>query len=230
MTNTENLVQSQENRNTELPLKSFHGLRYSLYTLNLLLLCIVVLLSIISVVMYAFSANETPVSPSKANIPENSPYLENSILIGMVSNPDEKENEDFDIVTSKNIFSAARKEWVTKPKVPKNLPKKEKKSKIKRPPPKPPRKIVLYGIIMAGKVKKAMINNPKVGVRNKKTIYVEEGEDVEGYKVKSIEKDRIIMDWQGNEMILKLYTGTTEGKNSQGKSTSNVKPRRNRNR
>jgi type II secretory pathway component PulC len=83
---------------------------------------------------------------------------------------------------------------------------------------------------MAGKVKKAMINNPKVGVRNKKTIYVEEGDDVEGYKVKSIEKDKIILDWQGNEMVLKLYTGSEERKNSQEKSVSKVNARRNRKR
>ena len=69
-----------------------------------------------------------------------------------------------------------------------------------------------------------MINNPQVGVRNKKTIYVEEG-DYEGYKVKSIEKDKIILDWQGNEMILKLYTGSEEGNNSQENSGPRTSPR-----
>ena len=210
------MVRNQKNSKTQIPLSSFYGLQYSLYSLNLVLFCVVIFLSILSVAIYFFSAEKKiSVSLSKTDIPEMAHYLENAKLVGMISNADINDTRDFDIVSSKNIFSAARKEWVTKPKVPKNLPITKKIIERKKEPPKPPRKIILYGIIMASDVKKAMINNPQVGVRNKKTIYVEEGEDIEGYKVKSIEKDKIILDWQGNEMILKLYTGSEEGNNSQ---------------
>ena len=67
---------------------------------------------------------------------------------------------------------------------------------------------------MVRNVKKAMINNPNVGVRSNKTIYIEEGDVIEGYKVKSIESDRIILDWQGEEVILKLYADPEKGNKS----------------
>ncbi|MDR4506372.1 MAG: hypothetical protein MRK01_16495 [Candidatus Scalindua sp.] len=226
MTKTENVVRNQKNSKTQIPLSSFYGLQYSLYSLNLVLFCVVILLSILSVAIYFFSAEKKiPVSLSKTDIPEMAHYIENAKLVGMMSDTDKNDTGYFDIVSSRNIFSPARKEWVTKPKVPKNLPTAKKIIERKKEPPKPPRKIILYGIIMAGDVKKAMINNPQVGVRNKKTIYVEEGEDIEGYKVKSIEKDKIILDWQGNEMILKLYTGSEEGNNSQENSGPESGPR-----
>lgn len=226
MTDTENVVINQKNSKRQIPFKSFYGLQYSLYSLNLVLFCIVILLSILSAAFSFFSAKkEIPASPSKMDIPEMAYYLENAKLVGMISDTDKNDNRNFDIVSSKNIFSATRKEWVTKPKVPKIPPAARKKFERKREPPKPPRKIVLYGIIMAGKVKKAMISNPQAGVRNKKIVYIEEGEDIEGYKVKSIEQDKIILDWQGNEMVLKLYTGTEEGNNRQENSIHQVAPR-----
>ncbi|GJQ59544.1 MAG: hypothetical protein D8M57_09405 [Candidatus Scalindua sp. AMX11] len=228
MTKAENLIQSQENLETQIPVKSFFGLQYSLYSLNLVLLCMVILLGMLSVGLYSFSTKKkSPTQDPKTTIPEMTHYLENSVLGSMMSNPDKNGNQNFDIISSKNIFSAGRKEWVTKPKVPKIPPKSKNKIERTRVPPKPPRKIILYGIIMADKVKKAMINNPKVGVRDKKTLYIEEGEDVEGYKVKSIEKDKIILDWQGNEMVLKLYTGSDDRNNSQSESVPNVKGRPN---
>jgi type II secretory pathway component PulC len=214
MTKTENLIESQKSPEEQIPLKSFYGLQYSLYSLNLVLFCMVILLSIVSFGLYTFSSNKKiPVSPSNSTIQETVRGLGNSILGGMISNPDKKSNQDFDIVSSKNIFSAGRKEWIPKPKVRSNGGPHLPPPSPPPPPPPPPRKIILYGIIMADKVKKAMINNPKVGVRDKKTLYIEEGEDVEGYKVKRIEKDKVILDWQGSEIVLKLYTGSDDKKN-----------------
>ncbi|MCP5005071.1 MAG: hypothetical protein GY941_14225 [Planctomycetes bacterium] len=227
MTNTENFLARQDNEETTVPLKSFYGMQYSLHTLNLALLCIVILLSILSVTLYLFSAKmEVPDSPVKTNAPESSLHTENSMLVEMISKSDKKSNKDFDIVSSRNIFSAQRKEWVAKPKVPKIPHQKNKIKSIIKKPPKPPKKIVLYGIIMAGKVKKAMISNPKAGVRKKKTLHVKEGENIEGYKVKSIETDKVILDWQGEEIILKLYSGPKSGPDPSKGNQRRVSPRR----
>ena len=153
------------------------------------------------------------------NSSENTQNLENKKLTTIISNKENIGKEDFDIIFSKNIFSAERKEWVIKPKLPEPIIS-ENIVPIIKTPPKPPKKIILYGIIMVGKVKKAMINNPNVGVRSNKTIYIEEDDVIEGYKVKSIESDQIKLDWQGEEIILKLYADP-EKKN---KSTESETP------
>ena len=65
-----------------------------------------------------------------------------------------------------------------------------------------PMKIVLHGIVIAGEIKKALVNIPMTGVINSRTtLYVEEGDGLEGYKVTSIEPDRLRLDWQGEEMV-----------------------------
>ena len=58
-------------------------------------------------------------------------------------------------------------------------------------------------------------------------MYVEEGEEVEGYMVTSIESDQIILDWQGEEIIVKLYTGLEGGRQQEEKEkVSRVNPRK----
>ncbi len=65
-------------------------------------------------------------------------------------------------------------------------------------------KIVLHGIVIAGDIKKALVNIPMTGVSNSRTLYVEEGDGLEGYKVMSIEPDQLRLDWQGEEMIVRF--------------------------
>ncbi len=65
-----------------------------------------------------------------------------------------------------------------------------------------PVKIVLHGIVIAGDIKKALVNIPISGVSMNRTLYVEEGDGLEGYKVTSIEPDRLRLDWQGEEMVI----------------------------
>jgi hypothetical protein len=127
------------------------------------------------------------------------------------------EYESFSVIAERNLFSHERKEWVVKAVIPKasqlntkRLAKKamEKKSLAqKKALAGKPKKIVLHGIVMAGVLKKALINNPLKGVSKKKTMYVEEGEELEGYRVTSIEKDRIKLDWHGEEIVIMLYSG-----------------------
>jgi len=206
MINTENLIHNKKKSETHITLKTFYGSRYVLYTINLGLLCLLLILGIISVALYSISTKrETSISHMDTNSSKNTQNLENKKLATIIKNKENKSKEDFNIIFSRNIFSAERKEWVIKPKLPEPI-KPENIVPIIKTPPKPPKKIVLYGIIMVGNVKKAMINNPNLGVRNQKTIYIEEADVIEGYKVKSIESDQVKLDWQGEEIILKLYS------------------------
>jgi hypothetical protein len=65
------------------------------------------------------------------------------------------------------------------------------------------------------------------GVSGKRTLYVEEGEEIEGYTVTSIESDQIRLDWRGEEFIVKLYTGLEGvGQQEETEEVSRVKPRK----
>ena len=63
-------------------------------------------------------------------------------------------------------------------------------------------KISLQGILIFGSNKKALIENPDRSKSDKQFIFVGEGEDIGGYKVKSIEQDQVKLDWYGEEVIL----------------------------
>ena len=132
------------------------------------------------------------------------------------------ENEPFSVIAKRNMFSHERKEWVVKAVIPKaselDSKKRVKDELAKKALAKKkalagkPKKIILHGIVMAGGLKKALINNPLTGVSKKKTLYVEEGEELEGYRVTSIEKDRIKLDWHGEEIVILLYSGLKDNK------------------
>ena len=179
MSNTENLIHKKDSAETHITLKTFYGSRYVLYTINLGLLCFLLILGIISVALYSISPKrEIPTSHTDTTSSEKTHDLEHKELTTIISNKENKGQEDFDIIFARNIFSAERKEWVIKPKLPEPIQQETNIPTIKTPP-KPPKKIVLYGIIMVRNVKKAMINNPNVGVRSNKTIYIEEGDVIE---------------------------------------------------
>jgi len=127
------------------------------------------------------------------------------------SDIEEKKVDAYAVIAEKNVFSPQRKEWVVKVVVPNpsELAKNEKLAQKKSLAVKP-KKIVLHGIVMAGDMRKALISNPLTGVSNKKTLYVEEGEELEGYMVTSIESDLIRLDWQGEEIIVTLYSGVSD--------------------
>ena len=137
------------------------------------------------------------------------------------------EDDFYNIVATRNVFSPQRKDWVVKAVIPKasELKKKTIQNKKKAFAGKP-KKFVLHGILIAGDIKKALINNPLKGVRKEKTLYVEEGEDLDGYKVKSIEKDRIKLDWNGEEIVVLLYSGAKNNAPLQNQQNKVKKPRK----
>jgi hypothetical protein len=57
---------------------------------------------------------------------------------------------------------------------------------------------------MARGIKKALVNIPMNHLRKDRTLYVEEGDRFEGYRVTSIEPDLLRLDWHGRDMAVKF--------------------------
>ncbi len=195
----------------QIPMNTLYGSKCLFYVTNLALICIIIILSIVSVSIYFFMpVVDVSELSEKVNIQE----AKEALPVDVESFDVEKKKIDaYAVIAKKNVFSPQRKEWVVKAVIP-NLSELAKKKKLarKRVSAVKPKKIVLHGIIMAGDIRKALISNPMTGVRNKKTLYVEEGEEIEGYKVISIESDQIRLDWQGEEFIITLYSGLMDNK------------------
>ncbi len=68
------------------------------------------------------------------------------------------------------------------------------------------KEIVLHGIVIviARDIKKALVNIPMSDLRQDRTLYVEEGDGLEGYMVTSIEPDLLRLDWSGEEIVVKF--------------------------
>ena len=206
-------------------LVTVHSTRCILHVANLSLFGVVIILIIASTLIYWLM----PVT----DVSELSKIIEvqkTGIILATksvdVDSQKEKvmEYESYSVIAERNLFSHERKEWVVKAVIPKaseletkKLAKNEMEKRSlaqKKALAGKPKKIILHGIVMAGVLKKALINNPLKGVSKKKTLYVEEGEELEGYRVLSIEKDRIKLDWHGEEIVIMLYSGLKDNKQS----------------
>jgi hypothetical protein len=196
-------------------MNTLYGSKYLLYVINFALICIVIILSIISASIYFFAPviNDSELS-GVADIREDGILPDIKSIDVNPSEENKLREGDYNIISAKNAFSPQRKEWVVKVAIPKPIGSVKKRISKKKSLSGKPKKIVLHGIVIAGDVKKALIKNPMTGVSKKKTLYVEEGEEVEGYVVTSIESDQIRLDWQGEEIIVKLYAGV-EGSGQQ---------------
>jgi hypothetical protein len=124
---------------------------------------------------------------------------------------DKKTIDDYETLLSNNPFSQDRSDWRPSEKKIKTaiakrdpLPKKEEPiPKVEEQKPKGnPKPIKLFGILILGDVKKALILNPDREKNKSAYIFIEEGESIVDYKVKNIEKDRIKLDWYGQEHVV----------------------------
>lgn len=207
--NIKKLLQGNKSK-MQIQMNTLYGSKCLFYVTNLALICIVTILSIVSVLIYFFMPVVDVLELSeKVNIQEAEEALSVVEPVDLETfDVEEKKVDAYAVIAKQNVFSPQRKEWVVKAVIPdpSELAKKKKLARKKVPAVKP-KKIVLHGIIMAGEMRKALISNPLTGARNKKTLYVEEGEEIEGYKVISIESDQIRLDWQGEEFIITLYSG-----------------------
>lgn len=116
----------------------------------------------------------------------------------------------FDSIGNNNIFRSSRTDWhVSKPLTP--IPEKEEEKEkvvIKKNTPKPkisPERIKLSAIVLFGDTRVALVENMDKSKNKERFIYVKEGEEVAGYTVKSIERDKLIIEWNGEESIIRLY-------------------------
>ncbi len=207
---------------------TIHGTRCVLHVANLALFGVVVMLTIASVLIYYLmpvtdvSELSKMIEVQEVETTSDTESVDVDSKIGEVM-----ENEDFRVISERNVFSHERKEWVVKAVIPKafELGRRTQAKKAlakKKAFAGKPKKIILHGIVIVGSIKKALINKPLSEVNRKKTLYVEEGDELEGYKVTSIEKDRIKLDWHGEEIIVPLYSGLKDFK--QGGNAKKVKP------
>ena len=209
----------RDKREDHDPMASGHGNRCVLHVANLALFAIVMMLTIASTLIYYLvpitkvSELNKMVDTQKVETDLNAePPDTESATVDPVQN-EVQGNEFFSVINERNVFSDKRKDWVVKAAIPKpsGLKKKKEKNLVKkRKPAGKPKKIILHGVVIVGDVKKALINNPLKGVSKKKTLYVEEGDELEGYKVTSIEDDQIRLDWHGEEIIIPLYSGLND--------------------
>jgi hypothetical protein len=222
---------------TDVSVTTEHGTRCVLHVANLALFGVVIILTISSALIY-YLMPITDVSELSRTIDvqalETDHDTESSDTESVDADSKKEiviENEGFNVINERNVFSHKRTEWVVKAVIPKSSDLKNKKRArgdlAKRSLAKKkalagkPKKIILHGVVIAGNLKKALINNPLKGVSKNKTLYVEVGDELDGYKVTSIEKDRIRLDWHGEEIVITLYSGLKEFK--QGNNSGRVK-------
>jgi len=207
MTNEEELIQNHKNSKIYIPLKTLYGSKYLLSLINLILICIVIILCIVSIVIFAIPSTKGMPTTFKAIGNQNDNIVFTNPIDAMFSKEKEQSNEDYGIISTKNIFSPDRKEWIAKTSTSKPAKEIKRRFPKKRSSAKKTKKFILHGIIITENIKKALINNPMPGLKKKRTLYVEEGDVIEGYRVISIEPDQIMLDWHGEDIIVELYSG-----------------------
>ncbi len=207
MTNEEELIQNHKNSKIYIPLKTLYGSKYLLSLINLILICIVIILCIVSIVIFAIPSTKGMPTTFKAIGNQNDNIVFTNPIDAMFSKEKKQSNEDYGIISTKNIFSPDRKEWIAKTSTSKPAKEIKRRFPKKRSSAKKTKKFILHGIIITENIKKALINNPMPGLKKKRTLYVEEGDVIEGYRVISIEPDQIMLDWHGEDIIVELYSG-----------------------
>lgn len=207
MTNEDELIQNNENSKIYIPLKTLYGSKYLLSLINLILICIVIILCIVSIVIFAIPSTKGMPTAFKAIGNQNDNIEFTNPIDAMFSKEKKQSNEDYGIISTKNIFSPDRKEWIARTSTSKPAKEVRRRFPKKRSLAKKTKKFILHGIIITENIKKALINNPMPGLKKKRTLYVEEGDVIEGYRVISIEPDQIMLDWHGEDIIVELYSG-----------------------
>lgn len=174
------------------------GWKRYLPLMNIILFLGVITLGVVGVVL--FHAVPSPFTGLER--------LKTKIQPQQVSEPTIQTNsalkEDYDLLANENPFAPGRKEWV--PPKPKVSPEARKKIMINAATKVPPKKIDLYGVAIFENMKKALVKNPDPGKYGAAPFfYVEEGNEIGGYNVKSIEPQLIRLVWEGQEFAVNIF-------------------------
>ena len=173
--------------------------KHYLPIINLALLTGVVGLSAISVLLVYYP----PENSIKSEKYVENISIKNSPLPPLVM--DSKPIDYYGLALTNNPFSPNRTAWnPPESKTPSKKEEVEKSQAEQKKPKGTPKKINLRGIVIIGNDKKALIENPDTTKNKNPFIYIEEGDEVAEYKVKSIEEEQIKLDWYGEEQVIVL--------------------------
>ncbi len=168
----------------DVSLATVHGTRCILHVANLALFAVVIILTIASALIYYLMPITDVSELSKmidvlgveTDLDTESPDTES--VDADSKKEDVIKNEAFNVINERNVFSHKRKEWVVKALIPKSSGLKNKKMvrgdlakkalAKKRALAGKPKKIILHGVVIAGSLKKALINNPLKGLAKTK--------------------------------------------------------------
>lgn len=109
------------------------------------------------------------------------------------------------VVARRNLFSPGRAEYrPPPPPVPVSAPAAEKDV-----PPEPAviqgREIRLYGVVLAGDYRKALLDNPEPDQAETPVVWVAPGDAFGGGRILTIEPERVRLEIQGDVMGVRLY-------------------------
>ncbi len=121
---------------------------------------------------------------------------------------------EYDFIASHNPFSPNRKDWLVKTSDsgrPAKIPVSMALASSGSTRSVPFDKITLYGTLILADKKKALISHPEPVVGQKPFVIVQEGEEIGGYLVKSIEEKQIVLEKGGREFVAKLVSDKLVG-------------------
>lgn len=104
--------------------------------------------------------------------------------------------DPYAVISEKNLFRPDRTEWIIEKPDAKIVDKKIN-----------PDKLELYGTIIIGDKKSALIHEKKSKKKDKKTEVYSLGDYIGGYVVSAIEEKRVVLDYYGEKLTLYLHEG-----------------------
>lgn len=104
--------------------------------------------------------------------------------------------DPYAVISEKNLFRPDRTEWILEKPDAKIVDKKIN-----------PDKLELYGTIIIGDKKSALIHEKKSKKKDKKTEVYSLGDYIGGYVVSAIEEKRVVLDYYGEKLTLYLHEG-----------------------
>ena len=154
----------------QIPLKTLHGSKYLLSIINLALIGIVLILCGVSALLsfHAPAKDISNITSATDILDSDDEFINGNVIDLAFLKKQDKSSKDYSIITEKNIFSPEREEWVTIIKIPEPVEIMKKEFKKPKSPSRKPRKIILYGVIIAGDTKKALIKQPLNGSQQEK--------------------------------------------------------------